>query len=318
MPDTATAQRHKRGGIFFDDFVAGEVFEHRYYPHRDADGQHAVLQHDAQSAAAPHRPAFLRAGDRMGPAADELAVHARPDDRHLGHRHHRRHHHRQSRHDRGEIPPSAVRGRHRPCTTEVIGKRESKSRPGAGIVELLSPRLQPGRQAGRRMPPPGLHPHAARPDMRSLLFVPADSPAKLDKALGCGADAIIVDLEDSIAPERKAAARDSAAAFLADARGAPHRPPRGPLSWCASTACTTGLTDADLDAIVAGAAGRHHAAEGGRRRRHHPCRRQAHRPRGDSPACPTGTSRSSRSRPRPRRRCSSPAPIAARARGSRR
>ncbi|HMA70191.1 MAG TPA: CoA ester lyase, partial [Xanthobacteraceae bacterium] len=31
--------------------------------------------------------------------------------------------------------------------------------------------------------------------MRSLLFVPADSPGKLDKALGCGADALILDLE---------------------------------------------------------------------------------------------------------------------------
>ena len=31
MSETKTAQRHKRGGIYFDDFVAGEVFEHRYY-----------------------------------------------------------------------------------------------------------------------------------------------------------------------------------------------------------------------------------------------------------------------------------------------
>ena len=30
MPDTATAQRHKRGGIFFDDFVAGEVFRNAF------------------------------------------------------------------------------------------------------------------------------------------------------------------------------------------------------------------------------------------------------------------------------------------------
>ena len=28
---TTTAARHKRGGIYFDDFVPGEVFEHRYY-----------------------------------------------------------------------------------------------------------------------------------------------------------------------------------------------------------------------------------------------------------------------------------------------
>ena len=52
------------------------------------------------------------------------------------------------------------------------------------------------------MPPPGFHPHAAevtsRPPlaMRSLLFVPADSAKKLDKAMTSGADAIIVDLED--------------------------------------------------------------------------------------------------------------------------
>ena len=49
--------------------------------------------------------------------------------------------------------------------------------------------------------------------MRSLLFVPADSGSKLDKALASGADAVIVDLEDSIAPDRKAAARASAAAL---------------------------------------------------------------------------------------------------------
>ena len=39
--------------------------------------------------------------------------------------------------------------------------------------------------------------------MRSLLFVPADSAKKLDKAMTSGADALIVDLEDSIAPRRQ-------------------------------------------------------------------------------------------------------------------
>ena len=43
--------------------------------------------------------------------------------------------------------------------------------------------------------------------MRSLLFVPADGGKKLDKAMASGADAVIVDLEDSIAPERKARAQ---------------------------------------------------------------------------------------------------------------
>jgi citrate lyase subunit beta/citryl-CoA lyase len=43
---------------------------------------------------------------------------------------------------------------------------------------------------------------------RSWLFVPADSERKISKALDSDADAIIFDLEDSVAPARKAAARD--------------------------------------------------------------------------------------------------------------
>ena len=43
--------------------------------------------------------------------------------------------------------------------------------------------------------------------MRSFLFIPGDSPKKLDKGIGSGADALLIDLEDSIAPQGKAAAR---------------------------------------------------------------------------------------------------------------
>ena len=43
---------------------------------------------------------------------------------------------------------------------------------------------------------------------RSWLFVPADSERKIEKALDSDADAIIFDLEDSVVPGRKAAARD--------------------------------------------------------------------------------------------------------------
>ena len=45
--------------------------------------------------------------------------------------------------------------------------------------------------------------------MRSLLFVPADSAKKLDKGMASGADALIIDLEDSIALDGKARARQS-------------------------------------------------------------------------------------------------------------
>jgi citrate lyase subunit beta/citryl-CoA lyase len=43
---------------------------------------------------------------------------------------------------------------------------------------------------------------------RSLLYVPASSDRFIANAMKCGADAIILDLEDSVAPNQKAAARD--------------------------------------------------------------------------------------------------------------
>jgi citrate lyase subunit beta/citryl-CoA lyase len=51
--------------------------------------------------------------------------------------------------------------------------------------------------------------------MRSLLFVPADSERKLDRARRSGADALILDLEDSVVPANRPAARSQARAFLA-------------------------------------------------------------------------------------------------------
>jgi citrate lyase subunit beta/citryl-CoA lyase len=83
--------------------------------------------------------------------------------------------------------------------------------------------------------------------MRSLLFVPADSAKKLDKAMTSGADALIVDLEDSIAPDGKARARQSAAAFLKDVMASAARP----YMMVRVNGLLTGLTDADLDAVAA-------------------------------------------------------------------
>lgn len=50
--------------------------------------------------------------------------------------------------------------------------------------------------------------------LRSMLFVPADSERKLAKAEDSRADALILDLEDAVAPARKAEARAAAAAYL--------------------------------------------------------------------------------------------------------
>jgi citrate lyase subunit beta/citryl-CoA lyase len=50
--------------------------------------------------------------------------------------------------------------------------------------------------------------------LRSLLFVPGDSEKKLAKSNSTAADALILDLEDSVAPERTALARSMVAEFL--------------------------------------------------------------------------------------------------------
>ncbi|MDB5571043.1 MAG: Citrate lyase subunit beta / citryl-CoA lyase [Hyphomicrobiales bacterium] len=81
--------------------------------------------------------------------------------------------------------------------------------------------------------------------MPALLFVPADSPRKIAKALGCGAATVILDLEDSVAPGAKERAREGAAEAL---RG---RAPGGPRLVARVNGLDTGLIDADLDALVA-------------------------------------------------------------------
>ena len=81
--------------------------------------------------------------------------------------------------------------------------------------------------------------------MRSLLFVPGDSGRKLEKAFSAGADVVIVDLEDSVAPANKALARQSAANFIAG------RPAGGSLVYVRVNDLTTEHLDADIAALVA-------------------------------------------------------------------
>lgn len=52
--------------------------------------------------------------------------------------------------------------------------------------------------------------------LRSLLFVPGDRPERFAKAAASGADAVILDLEDSVAFAAKPAAREAVAQFLRD------------------------------------------------------------------------------------------------------
>jgi len=84
--------------------------------------------------------------------------------------------------------------------------------------------------------------------MRSLLFVPGDSERKLEKGLTSGADGLIVDLEDSVAPDRKPQAREMAMAFLKEIGARPERP----RLLVRVNALETGLIDVDLEAVVPG------------------------------------------------------------------
>ena len=82
--------------------------------------------------------------------------------------------------------------------------------------------------------------------MRSLLFVPADSERKFEKALASGTDAIILDLEDSVAHANKAKAREIAAGLLRTAKQSTKRP----ALYVRVNALDTGLTDTDLDGVM--------------------------------------------------------------------
>jgi len=55
----------------------------------------------------------------------------------------------------------------------------------------------------------------------TFLFVPGDRPERFAKAASSGADAVIIDLEDAVAPEAKDRARAAVTSFLAASRGSP-------------------------------------------------------------------------------------------------
>ncbi|MFI2664204.1 HpcH/HpaI aldolase/citrate lyase family protein [Micromonospora carbonacea] len=77
---------------------------------------------------------------------------------------------------------------------------------------------------------------------RSYLYVPGDREEVLARAAGRGADALIIDLEDAVAPASKDRARELVSAFLRD-------PPVGLALWVRVNPGAEALTD--LEAVVA-------------------------------------------------------------------
>lgn len=79
--------------------------------------------------------------------------------------------------------------------------------------------------------------------LRCLLFVPGDRPERFGKAAASGADAVILDLEDSVSSERKPQARRHVAGHLAADRS-------GPSLWVRINPLDFGLAEADLEAVL--------------------------------------------------------------------
>ncbi|MFB9951922.1 HpcH/HpaI aldolase/citrate lyase family protein [Rhizobium puerariae] len=79
--------------------------------------------------------------------------------------------------------------------------------------------------------------------LRSLLFVPGDRPERMEKALGFGADALILDLEDAVALEAKPAARQATATFLRSAE-------RRVKLFVRVNPLGSGMLDEDLAAVL--------------------------------------------------------------------
>jgi len=81
--------------------------------------------------------------------------------------------------------------------------------------------------------------------MRSMLFVPGDRPERFAKAAASGADAVILDLEDAVMPERRPFARGAIAEWLAQGERA------GPV-WVRINPVESSEALPDLAAVIDG------------------------------------------------------------------
>src|SRR5262249_29430949 len=125
-------------------------------------------------------------------------------------------HGRQSWHDRRQVSKAGLPRRYAASAHQdhQQAREQVAADPGAGGVRAHHD--QSAWRGGRKLP-------AHRPDalqtegltaMRSFLFVPGDSTRKYESAKKTAADALILDLEDSIAPDQKVVARGTTRQML--------------------------------------------------------------------------------------------------------
>jgi acyl dehydratase len=131
-----TAQRHPRGGLYFEDFVTGSLTEHRYrrtvtqmdnmlFSNMTLNPQPLHIdRHFCEQETEWGQPlmnSLFTLGLMIGIQVSDMTVGTTIAN--LGM-------------DGVKFPHPLFEGDTIHCTTEVVGKRESKSRPGAGIVEF--------------------------------------------------------------------------------------------------------------------------------------------------------------------------------------
>jgi acyl dehydratase len=131
-----TVQRHKRGGLYFEDFEVGKLYEHRYtrtvtqmdnmlFSNMTLNPQPLHIdRHFCETETEWGQPlmnSLFTLGLMIGMQVSDMTVGTTIAN--LGMQ-------------EVKFPHPLFEGDTVHCTTETIGKRESKSRPGAGIVEL--------------------------------------------------------------------------------------------------------------------------------------------------------------------------------------
>jgi acyl dehydratase len=131
-----TPIRHKRGGLYFEDFVVGELFEHRLtrtvtqmdnmlFSNMTLNPQPLHIdRHFCETETEWGQPlmnSLFTLGLMIGISVNDLTVGTTIAN--LGM-------------TEVKFPNPLFEGDTVHCTTEIVSKRESKSRPGAGIVEL--------------------------------------------------------------------------------------------------------------------------------------------------------------------------------------
>ena len=111
--------------------------------------------------------------------------------------------------------------------------------------------------------------------MRSFLFAPGNRPRMLEKVGHCGADAVILDLEDAVPISEKEATRQAVRGAVGAIDTCPVYVRINPL--VAAAGFSQPIGEADLAAIIRPRLGRHHSAQGGIARRPAPRRHAAAR-----------------------------------------